>query len=313
MDVLKSVLWAMAVAVGGCAPTVLDDVTLVRAPRLLAVRAIPAEAPPGTPVRFEALVASPDAASPNPPLEWAFCNDRPSLAEPGPISARCRTDGAWITPLGVGDAADGTLPSEACRVFGPEPPITQQGAGGRPFDPDVTGGYQQPLRVLLRSASASSVSFFGTRIACGVQGATQSAAAEFTRRYRRNENPEITVFSRVADGGEDSLVSPDVAPVAVSPGASVRLRVAWPTCEGDAACGGAERYVVFDRPTQSVVERTEVLRVSWFATAGDFRDPRTAGDNVWHAPQAGARVRLWAVLRDDRGGVAWRTAEINVR
>jgi hypothetical protein len=33
---------------------------------------------------------------------------------------------------------------------------------------------------------------------------------------------------------------------------------------------------------------------------------------VWIAPAEPGRVTLWVVLRDDRGGVAWRTPFVEV-
>ncbi len=65
----------------------------------------------------------------------------------------------------------------------------------------------------------------------------------------------------------------------------------------------------------------ESLRVSWFATGGAFAhdvtgraqtDTETFTQNVWTAPESPGPVYLWAVLRDDRGGVDFAAAEIDV-
>ena len=44
-----------------CAPALDETTGLVSEPRILAVRGIPAEARPNTPVRYEALIAHPTA------------------------------------------------------------------------------------------------------------------------------------------------------------------------------------------------------------------------------------------------------------
>jgi hypothetical protein len=48
-----------------------------------------------------------------------------------------------------------------------------------------------------------------------------------------------------------------------------------------------------------------------FAHDGDlgWRDHRT----VWRAPRAPGEVRLWAVVRDNRGGVSWAFEDVLVR
>ena len=68
--------------------------------------------------------------------------------------------------------------------------------------------------------------------------------------------------------------------------------------------------------------RREEMRVSWFATAGAFRDGRTGRteaeadeietENVWTAPEQPGEVVLWVVLRDDRGGVTWQSYRMQV-
>jgi hypothetical protein len=71
-----------------------------------------------------------------------------------------------------------------------------------------------------------------------------------------------------------------------------------------------------------VASRRESLRVSWFTSAGRFAEERTGrsegeadvsfSDNTWQAPAAGV-ARIWVVLRDDRGGVGWRSYTLRAR
>jgi hypothetical protein len=86
----------------------------------------------------------------------------------------------------------------------------------------------------------------------------------------------------------------------------------------------------------------EALTVSWFTTAGHLdggrslylppgcttpsacadQRPETGADTTWYAPTAGEAapyvdadglVRFWAVIRDDRGGVGWRTGSLALK
>ena len=88
-----------------------------------------------------------------------------------------------------------------------------------------------------------------------------------------------------------------------------------------AACGGAEPYLYFDIGSRELVTRTETLSASWFASAGSFRDSRTAlelsdegalADNRWAVPREAGEVTLWVVLRDNREGVSWKSARLHV-
>jgi hypothetical protein len=70
--------------------------------------------------------------------------------------------------------------------------------------------------------------------------------------------------------------------------------------------------------------RREAMRVSWFATDGDYEHDRTGrtedegkaglttSENGWTAPETTGLVRIWVVLRDDRGGVGWSEVQIDV-
>lgn len=132
----------------------------------------------------------------------------------------------------------------------------------------------------------------------------------------------------------------------VQAGARIALRVAWASCPTtdachDGVCGpdetstscpadcatphactGAERFVAFDIETQALADQRESIAVAWFATAGSFdsdrtgrsaADPAVTSDNGWTAPATPGPVRLWVVLRDDRGGTGWAEYALEVR
>jgi hypothetical protein len=187
-----------------------------------------------------------------------------------------------------------------------------------------------------------------TRLSCGLGGATQEQAAEFTRRAQPNENPALdsVVVQRARDEEQTlpALDSEDV--LRVKPRETIYLRARWPACPTEPECGddicspgedtercdddcrqphgcrGSEPYVYFDPITRKLVDRREAMRVSWFATDGELEHDRTGrsepearhtdSDNDWTAPEAEGDVRLWVVLRDDRGGVGWGSYRLRV-
>jgi len=331
MDLLTRASCALVICgAAACVPDLADRGSLVEGPRVLAVRALPAEAKAGESVRWEALTvdgerdAPPSLAS---QLDWALCTDPVPLDRVEPVSPRCLAPAAdWLLPIGAGPSVSAAIPSDACRRFGPTPPDPPPGqSAARPVDPDRTGGYYQPLRALVPSSGDGgepAYVTFRTRVSCGVAGASLEVTAELNRRARPNLNPAIARLARV-DGGRDEELLPDGAPLSVAAGAEVRLRVETVGCEVDAACEGAERYAALDPISRGVAERREALRSSWFATAGTFADERTgipADDpsaattieNGWRAPDGASEVRLWVVLRDDRGGVGWRSYRVTV-
>lgn len=338
----------LLLAASGCRPEIEGRPSLVEGERILAVRSTPAEAKPNTSVSYEALFVSPDGTLSGESLAWALCNERKPLTQSGTISNSCLVDEADVLQaLGEGGAVTAMLPRTVCETFGPTPRTPKPGEPKfRPVDPDTTGGYYQPVRVLARAERALFADGM-TRLACGLGGATQPQTAEFNRRYRPNENPRLDSLRLVRDDGSEALLD-DAAggePPRVSREERVRLRADWsacPTtpscgdgvcssgetdcpgdCTGDAhGCTGSELYVNFDTSERALQERRESIRVSWFANAGRFEfertgqpaseDPETSSENRWTAPADSGEVLFWVVMRDDRGGVAWTSYRVLV-
>lgn len=275
-----------------CTPDFAERESLVTTTRVLAVRSEPAEARPGESVTYDVLVATPDGAAAR-PAAYAFCATPKRLTENGAVSAACLSD-AGIRPMAGASAA---IPADACFLFGPE----VSSAELRPRDPDATGGFYQPVRVLVPGADAPA--FGATRVRCAEGSAGAEAAAELARSYVANRNP--TLLPLVASAPLD----------AVPAGARVVLQAGWPPED-------AESYVALDVASQRVLPRREAMRVSWFATAGVFDEDRTGRaeeereaftENGWTAPSSPGLVRLHLVLRDSRGGVAFATTILTVR
>lgn len=315
-------VWLLAVSAAGCLPDFVDDTTHVGAPRVVALRATPAEAHEGDPVTLEALVAAPGDAS-SPPVTWSLCLDRKALSELGPVSARCLASPA--PGEGIAETLDSAppvtaaLPSDACQLFGPERPEPKPGQpSGRPVDPDVTGGFYQPVLAWLGATPVLG----GVRIECPLAGASPADTRDFNARYHVNTNPAPVALAAVRADGTSELLS-DGAPHAFAPGERVQLRASLPACAPDAdSCGGAESYVVYDALERAILPRTEAVVLSWYATDGVFDEPRTeaapvtdgslvAGE-VWTLPNRSGLATVWAVARDDRGGAGWLVGIVDI-
>jgi hypothetical protein len=329
---------AFALAASACKPDLDETVSIVSKPIVLAVRSDPPEALPRASVTYTALYVDGSGPVPRPAIGWAFCNARKPLAELGPVNTEClASTGSWFESLGIGAKVTGDLPSDACKNFGPDVPVPVMGQPpARPVDPDPTGGYFQPLRVV---APGDAITLAETRMSCGLAGAPADVAVDFGHRYHVNGNPSVASLSIVTGGAAGApLRTDDRGANAVSAGAHLTLRVAWagcPTkdvchdgvcgpdetataCPADCAtphgCTGAERFVAFDAEGLTLVDRRESMGVAWFATGGAFdadrtgrdaTDLATTSDNGWTAPAAAGSVHLWVVLRDDRGGTGW--------
>lgn len=320
MGLLKRAVLLLATT--GCVPDVDVDLSLVEEPVVLAVRAVPAETEPGTRVGFETLYVDPGGPLSPRALDWSFCTARTPLAELGPVARICldaTTD--ELEPIANGALrVAGVVPDDACRLFGPEPPPAEAGEpAGRPVDPDPSGGYYQPVRVQI--GTAGDIVFHGVRLQCGLAGADQQQAAEFRQTYLPNVDPRVDTIEVAREDEDFTAVDPAV-PFEVGVDESLALRIAWAECEAGTACTGAEHYVHFDPITLELGTRREALSIGWFTTAGTFDDARTGrseselerdSTNGWTAPEAATDVSVWLVIRDDRGGVSWRSFAIAVR
>jgi hypothetical protein len=313
---------------------------------VLAVRSDPAEAAPKDTVKYTALYADATGTLTTAPIDWAYCEERKPLKELGPVSPLCLQRSAdFILPLGIGATASGALPDIACRQFGPDVPQTKPGEpSGRPVDPDTTGGYYQPLRLVVSGDTGDAYTIGENRLLCGLAGATPEAAKDYKDRYRPNTNPAVASLTIVETGAALAL-DDGKSTNPIGAGQHVTLRAAWNACPdpdvcGDGICGpdetaadcaadcakpvtctGAERYVNQDLATRTIIVQHEAMRVSWFATGGGYdldHTEREAGDltpssdDVWTAPSAPGTVHLWVVLRDDRAGVGWQSYVLDV-
>jgi hypothetical protein len=342
-------LFTVSVLAVACVPEFGDDLALVGTPRILAVRATPAEARAGQPVTLTVLSVVPGGGpSTNDRTEWAMCLARKPLTELGPVAQECidrfGIGGTSFLRLGRGASVTGTIPPDACQRFGPlTPPATANGVAGRPVDPDLSGGYHQPIVL----GSDGGTALASVRLACGVVGVPSTEAARFGQGYRPNENPEIDRLEITSAPARAIEPGAEVVGATVPAGARLDLRVSWAACPVDPVCGdglctsgenqstcaadcrttpkgctGGETYLWPNPDSRVVQTRREAITVAWFADTGSFRDEQTgrtereAGAidafNVWTAPNAPGRAHLWVVIRDDRGGTGWREYVVQI-
>jgi hypothetical protein len=337
----------VACGVAACVPSLSDQTTSVAAPRLLAVQAEPPEAPTGAPFSMTALYVGPDGPESPSSIQWAICTLQNPLDQSGPINPACfQAASTGLLALGSGATVKGTLPQDACELFGPEsaPPPPGQPAA-RPTAPDTTGGFYLPVRLDLGAGQWSSAS---ERIACQPVGVSQAVFVQFSNGYQLNANPTVSALSFAdTDGGLTRIDgSAPGSPPVVSGGQHVSLEVEWPSCPatpvcGDGicsagetvtacpkdcttpkGCGGAEPYLYIDPTSRQVTTRRETMSASFYATGGTFDDdsvgrdeddPATDVVDGWTAPSAAGPVHLWVVLRDSRGGIGWSSATITVQ
>ena len=297
-------LLAVVGCVAGCKPDFGTPVSLVTERRILAVRAEPPEVRPTQSAMFTAIVVSPDGTIASPAIDWSLCLTPKPLDENNVVATACLSDSGVMPVASATPSTMATVPASACALFGPDPPPQMMGQPPlRPRDPDVTGGYYQPLRL----RDGDSAGFALERVTCDLAQAGADLAVEYGMTYHANTNPSLQPLTATANGAAIALT-------ALPAGAAIDFSVGWPA-------DAVESFPVFDINAAALVTHRESMRVAWFASAGSFvhdvtgrdeGDDATTTDNVWTAPSTPGAVHLWVVLRDSRGGVDFAAYELMV-
>jgi hypothetical protein len=312
----------------GCKPQLGSPPSLIEGARLLAVRGVPAEAAEGTPVTYDVLTVDVTGRILDPVVWWAVCHEPKPPAEANAVAVACLSipDDAGPTPTFTSP-----MPSAACKQFGPQAPDVERGKPPlRPRDPDVTGGFYQPVRVALTTEAGDEIAFALERLKCRLANASPEATAAYNDTYKLNTNPAITGVTLDPDGAATPLFEqgqPAPAPATVPAGAAVDLQVAWPeappmpTDMPPVPGTFSEIYPAWNLLTQVLDTHRESMSVAWFATDGTFEhdrtgrgesEPETFTRNAWTAPTTAETVHLWVVLRDSRGGIDFAEMQVSV-
>ena len=263
-----------------CAPDLGPPDFLVDRPRIIAIKATPAEVAPGASATWQVLAVGPSGPLDASAAVWGLCTTPLSLTESGTVATACEGD---LPAIAQGKAPSIAVSQDSCSVFGP----IISSATLRSRNPDATGGYYQPVQVRFSGNTA----FAQERLLCPLAQATLALSLDFSSRYRANQNPVIAAFA---------------VPATVSAGQQVSLTISW-----DAS--SVEVYPVFDAPNLRLVDTAEVMSVSWYATGGTLAQDKTSAvalssSNTWTAPASGT-IFLWAVLHDSRGGLDFASAQ----
>lgn len=273
---------------------------LIERPRILAVRTVPAEATPGSPVTREVLAVNAQGQRIQAPLQYSRCDQPKTLGERSYISQAC-LKGQGLVPSN----AQGPIDQLVCQRFGPTPapPKEADGPRARPTPPDLSGGYYQPEKVQLPSLGLEA--FFRIRTPCDLLGATRDVFDAYNQRYRPNAIPNI----------DQATLSP--TPLAGKEPWTLQFAPGQPTnITLNVAPAVAESYVIFEIPRNRLKASRESLTLHWFANGAtlakseqilsgldldrgeSFQNTLTLGDQ--------GQARVWLVLEDDRGARSWR-------
>jgi hypothetical protein len=281
--------------IAGCAPVLPDPTSIVTTPRVVAVSTDPPEAAAGADFTLTALYADATGELATAPVDWSFCTVPRPLAELGPVNGDCLVPGdESLAPIATGASVAAVVPDDACSLFGPNPPPPIAGnPPGRPADPDVTGGFYQPIV----GFDGDAVTLAAERVRCGIANVSQETYIAWNTGYVDNANPAFTAE----------------VPATAAPGEAIDLSVDW----GESA----ESYLVYDPVSGELLTRREAISATWFATGGSFEELRngrgsddleTTVTNRWTAPDTAGEAWIWVVLRDERGGVAFTGFPVDV-
>jgi len=296
----------LAATVAACGPPGFEEQYEITKLRTLAIGAEPAALGPGEVVSFSALVVNP--ASPVPPtLKWEVClltdspdNEYRCLSSPefGDLGFELGEGSSQQLPYDVFEQLDVDVEA-LCALFGSDEV------------PDFVSlpSCDEGLPVTIRLTAES-------------EGDVEIAIREFlilddteAARDDRNTNPQsgnllvndVGLGSgepvQVFQGGEEEFLQLSLEVDLTTEAQS------WEPVDPD-------------NEGQRLAAEREVLRASWFSTLGEFeyavtyysegiteddelitnelRLPRRDPDAV------GSTVRVWVVLRDNRGGVSWK-------
>lgn len=303
----------LGMTLAACKPGVGQPPHLITDYALLAVRGDPAEAKPGASVTYSFLLASPTGAVVDAQAWWSVCETPKPPSESNAVASAC-TGAPDAGATNAGQTFTAPVSTKACQLFGPiaPPPVSGQ-PPVRPRDPDSTGGYYLPVQLVLPSLPSEPLSGFALeRITCGLANAPSEVVRDYNSRYQPNLDPAIDHVDVVDAAGR--RLSLDAAPQVVAAGRSITLEVTF-------AAGSAESFPTFDSASETLVDVREALSLSWFVTAGEFEHDKTgvAADetattttNRWTAPGDAGIVHGWLVLRDSRGGTAFRSYQVEV-
>ncbi|MBX7097263.1 MAG: hypothetical protein K1X89_06110 [Myxococcaceae bacterium] len=295
-----------AVVLAACGPQLKPE-TLVDQLRVLSLTAEPPEIHPGDTTQVEVLELDPSRPMQVTTVVWVgcdpdpfnlgrgACNDTTALLQPTAFS----TFPPGVRILGFGPKAFYTPPADLFSVLEKDDPIRFNGTVGQILAV-VIGEEVKPT-----SSDAELRELFTRIEKQEVQTVLALTRVTVSEKAALNKNPRLETL--VVDGQP----LPKGAQLLAAPGQHLTLTLSAPAED-------RETYEV--RLPDGPQQRTESLVAAWYSSAGRFRDARidldTHPDTTFIAP-GGLEVpddplpprrqaTLWSVLRDSRGGQAWK-------
>jgi hypothetical protein len=312
---LAAAIWLVslgALVIAGCDED-FDPYNRLNSLRVLAIASEPASPANGETATLTPLIYAPED---DPPVSyaWSWCPLAASANEGG----RCLVDEAEFSRLTLQNGVTLTpydLGSEPTAQF------------TNVFDPQLLAS------LCLQSVAELSLldceHGFPIQIRFTVTTAKDELVTVRTLRLRfgeieANANPTIDSLSAtLPDAGELDLAEP-----AEGQEPEVTLpRKTDTTITAGIQASAAESYLGQAEEGEGSVQKRERLLITWFVESGDTKYEHTSFDdddqpldeaveNRWEPERtedyAPATARLFVVVRDDRGGVGWRSAPVRL-
>ncbi len=276
-------------------PRDLSESWQVDRTRILAVRAEPPEIRPGEVAALEALVANAYGEDPDLSLVWLAC-------EEGGSEFGCATD---LSGLDFEELDPGAL-AEA-GFIGFEPGLPPRYVASDSLLDDLSEAER------LEGVNVQTQLFAFPSEALTAEAQQEIDFSEIEVGFKRvvvseaktpNNNPLIEGFT------VDGILVPEIVPT-IELSANQQYDFGLVLDEDRAI----EDYL-FVNSAGEVEERVEEPYAAWFSTSGEVTEPVTLYpflQMTWTAPAEPGPGRLYAVLRDRRGGMAWTSREYVVR
>jgi hypothetical protein len=320
----------------GCQPD-FDPAAYLNGLRVLAVDAEPPEAAPGESGQLTALVF--DSGSRPITLEWALCKLAPATTDV--VNPDCITMDTpdVVDMLGGANPLVITMPDKGVTLSDLEHGATPLGY------PDTTAGLYVPIRLRARAGSDVVTAVYRWRYHVPGSPVPPNRNPRLTALHLVNPSdggapvatdafapdamsdgapatpfdgggaipgiaecqPDAAMAMAGSDGGVNQVIVATGELIPIQSNQTITLAPAF-------AEGSAEEYPAVQVDPNDVTHphlclARELLRVSWFATAGSF-NAGTTGDgdaNTFtadkHLPPSGSIIDLFIVGRDDRGGM----------
>ena len=308
------VAFTLTAALSGCGED-FDPFNRINTLRVLAIKADPPSPGPGETTTLSTLVFTPpslmgDAGSPTITYQWSWCplpgsanEGYPCTVSEAELQSMAMQAGIAVPRYDLGTGPTAMLP------HGLNPLLLMQicaGVEGLPQTIDCEGGFPVQIKLVVKAGGDEVVSVRTLRLRFGTS--------------EPNANPRIDGLAIQLHETTLDLPITDTPEVTVPRAETSVLKAAVPI---DMV---AERYLGKDDNMQPAMLR-EQLTLTWFVETGDTDEERTRWveggfqaektfENEWTPERvkdyAAGTSRIVVVIRDNRGGVDWRSAAVRL-